>query len=116
MKGHWVRRICDFVKKTFRLLTISLRPFCLLTISSIDNFAKDVKNSTNNGDGKFSLHFLTMAIVSVNPASHQFNMCFLDAQKNHLIERVLLSTYNMFWLRKKEIFSVTHSYLGACRN
>ena len=28
----------------------------------------------------------------------------LDAQKNHLIETVLLSTHNRFWLRKKIIF------------
>ena len=28
----------------------------------------------------------------------------LDAQKNHLIEMVLLSTHNRFWLRKKIIF------------
>ena len=27
----------------------------------------------------------------------------LDAQKNHLIETVLLSTHNRFWLRKKII-------------
>ena len=38
--------------------------------------------------------------------------CVLGAEKNRLIEIVLLSTYNMFWLRKKN--SVTHSYLGAC--
>ena len=31
-----------------------------------------------------------------------FNIC-LGAQKNHLIETVLLSTHNMFWLRNKKI-------------
>ena len=34
----------------------------------------------------------------------------LDAQKNHLIETVLLSTHNRFWLRKKS-FSGMYSYL-----
>ena len=45
-----------------------------------------------------------------------FNIC-LGAQKNGLIETVLLSTQNiiMLWLRnKKKIFLVTHSYLEAC--
>ena len=31
-----------------------------------------------------------------------FNICFI-AQKNRLIEKVLLSTHNMFWLRNKKI-------------
>ena len=30
----------------------------------------------------------------------------LDAQKNHLIETVLLSIYNMFWLKNKNHFQV----------
>ena len=33
----------------------------------------------------------------------------LGAQKNHLIKMVLLSTQNMFWLRNKSYFSITHA-------
>ena len=33
----------------------------------------------------------------------------LGAQKNCLIETVLLSTHNMFWLRNKKIIFCTHS-------
>ena len=37
----------------------------------------------------------------------------LDAWKNRLIEKVLLSTANLFWLRNKNLFFVTHSLLKA---
>ena len=38
----------------------------------------------------------------------------LGAQKNHLIERVLLSTHNIYFGGEiRKIFSVTHIYLEA---
>ena len=51
---------------------------------------------------------------------HKIAIIFLSyvwgAQKKRLNETVLLSTHNMFWLRNKKIFLVTHSYLGAWQN
>ena len=56
--------------------------------------------------------FRTSRVSSLNTISEckiviiflfiNFNLC-LGAQKNHLIERVLLSTHKMFWLRNKKI-------------
>ena len=41
--------------------------------------------------------------------------CVLGAQKNHLIETVLLSTHNMFWMRNEEIvFQYTLLSGGLC--
>ena len=42
---------------------------------------------------------------------------FWVLKKNRLIETVLLSTHNMFWLgNKKTIFFGMHSYLKACES
>ena len=39
----------------------------------------------------------------------------LGAQKKRLIEMVLLSTHNICFDSKiRKLFSITHSYLGAC--
>ena len=41
--------------------------------------------------------------------------CVLGAQKNRLIETVLLSTHNIcFDWEIRKLFSFTHSYLGVC--
>ena len=47
--------------------------------------------------------------------SVSFNMCF-GAQKNSLIETVLLSTHNIRFGREKRklVFLIIHSYLEAC--